>query len=176
MFLTPQGQLLDCYEVCPLDIVAMANLASRKAMWQRWALSDEKWQHLEQGPYLEPVKVLLKRRCTNTWTPEHQTVVRNTVTTGLWTQQVRYQANLADSHLCQLCEVLDGTPEHRLVDCHVEPLPELRKTCLGSSWRHFAASSNDKLLWTRGISASPEHRWHWQPTNTSVQVHADKNG
>ena len=158
VFLTADQQQLNCSQHCPLDIVGMANAASRRAMWQRWARSDSKWQHLEHGPFLEPVKALLARKCTKAWTTEHKTVVRNTVTTGLWTQQVRYEAGLADSPLCQLCEVCDGTPGHRLSERHVQPLPQLRKTCLANNWRHFAQTSDDNMLWERGITSSPEHR------------------
>jgi len=66
--------------------------------------------------------------------------------------------------------LLDGTPAHRPDECHVQPLPQLRKKALGALMCHFASTAQDKLLWTEGLAQSPEQRWAWKPTTEHYVV------
>ena len=116
---------------CPQDIKAMVHMASEKALWKRWAAVSEQWNDLPQGPWLQPILQVMGRKKHAGWTARHAAAVKTVAAGGLWTQQVRYDCGLVTSPLCQLCEVQEGTPSHRLDGCHVQLLVNLRQTCMG---------------------------------------------
>ena len=154
---TGEGAVLDMEKICPQDIKAMVQLASEKAHWSKWAAPSEQWKDMPQGPWPQPVMQVLVRRKQAGWTARHTAAAKNILAGGLWTQLPRYDCGgLTTSPLCQLCEVQDGTPSHRLDGCHVQQLVDLRRTRMGANWRHVAKHSKDSMLWTRGLLAHPE--------------------
>ncbi|MFM7981397.1 MAG: hypothetical protein ACKPKO_18980, partial [Candidatus Fonsibacter sp.] len=122
--------VLNMQEVCPQDIRHMVLLASERKMWQRWAQSDAQWAKLPNGPWLQPVLKTIGRR-PGGWSAQHAAAARAIVPKGHWAQAVRFNHGLSDTPLCQLCEVQDGTPRHRLDECHGHELWQLRKQCIG---------------------------------------------
>ena len=118
------------------------------------------YQALRPEPFVEPVQQWFRK---NPWSPV-AAVVAQAVAAGMWTQERGHQLGKLDNAYCAHCaeagiQVL-GSAQHRLGRC---PAFTEQRAFLGRICQHQAATSEDRLLWDRGLAKNPAARYDYKP-------------
>jgi hypothetical protein len=161
-FVTRAGLHIDMREICPLDVKDMVVKDLEAHVWATWTKADETRKRLHPAPLVEPVQ---------RWFKKHRfgvgpAVAAQAVAAGLWTQQ---KANMhgvagAENADCQACLKrgvhVCGDAKHRLGHC---PEYQAQRLKLVREWQHQVATSQDRLLWDRGLASDPSLRYPFVP-------------
>ena len=130
-----------------------------RALWQGWCKQHEAGDLLPR-PLIEPLRMLYRARGHAAIRRRRDTIVK-VASDGCWAQSKLFEAGLADTMVCQLCEVQEGTLHHRYFGCHCTAA--CRRELEARKWQTVAARQPCRRLWTMGLEASPEGQWQLQP-------------
>jgi hypothetical protein len=171
-FISREGQHIDVRAVCPQDVKAMAMRDAENVAWAEWTQTDDK-RSLGPAPLIEPVQRWAKKHRVG---PGPATAAQ-AFTVGMWTQDKAHAKGVLGAEVDSCLACLDvgiscpGTARHRLAGC--VGTTELRRE-LPTRWQHQCDSSDNRLLWDRGLVANPARRYpfraqeddeHWEVAN-----------
>ena len=140
---------------------------ARTVYRKKWAAKHEQ-EELQEGAWIDPAPVLLRRNAKGVWTGRHRNEARKIFLEGGWTQKRLFDFGWSDISQCQACQMEEGTEKHRLYHCpewHAvrRDIPEsFRK------WEQKANTSKKEWKWQRGIVVHPLSESQWNRGHLSV--------
>ena len=123
---------------------------ARSVYRKKWAAKHEQ-EELQEGAWIDPAPVLLRRKAKGIWTQKHRNVAGKIFLEGGWTQKRLFDIGWSDISQCQACQMKEGTEKHWLYHCpewHAvkRDVPEsFRK------WEQKAKTLKKEWKWPRGI-------------------------
>ena len=89
---------------------------ARTVYRKKWAAKHEQ-EELQEGAWIDPAPVLLRRNAKGVWTGRHRNEARKIFLEGGWTQKRLFDFGWSDISQCQACQMEEGTEKHRLYRC-----------------------------------------------------------